>query len=150
MSSQPAFAPVEKTTISSARLIVSASQIWAWVVRLLPDEFSSPRLTTPNAAPLTTMSKGKVDVSFIKHVATNDDFQREVIDHGKDNLLVSVRPARRRPVQRDTSIPFTNKILQSGWRACIHEDAACRYTRGGERTVHLPVKLLASEGQGLI
>ena len=88
MSSQPAFAPVEKTTISSARLIVSASQIWAWVVRLLPDDFSSPRLTTPNAAPLTTMSKGKVDVSFIKHVATNDDFQREVIDHGKDNLLV--------------------------------------------------------------
>ena len=88
MSSQPAFAPVEKTTISSARLIVSASQIWAWVVRLLPDAFSSPRLTTPNAAPLTTMSKGKVDVSFIKHVATNDDFQREVIDHGKDNLLV--------------------------------------------------------------
>jgi len=36
------------------------------------------------------MSKGKVDVSFIKHVATSDDFQREVIDHGQDNLLVVV------------------------------------------------------------
>lgn len=42
------------------------------------------------------MSKGKVDVSFIKHVATSDDFQREVIDHGKDNLLVGA-PRRLRP-----------------------------------------------------
>ena len=34
------------------------------------------------------MSKGKVDVSFIKHVATNDDFQREVIDHGIDGFAI--------------------------------------------------------------
>ena len=44
--------------------------------------------THPSVATPSPMSKGKVDVSFIKHVATNDDFQREVVDHGMENLLV--------------------------------------------------------------
>ena len=57
---------------------------------LLRDDPTRPPTPPPsqNRDSFTTMSKGKVDVSFIKHVATNDDFQREVVDHGMENLLV--------------------------------------------------------------
>ena len=33
----------------------------------------------------------KKDMSFIKMVDNDEDFQREVYDHGQDNLLVSAR-----------------------------------------------------------
>ena len=34
------------------------------------------------------MSKKKTDVSFIKLAKNDEDFKREVVEHGKENLLV--------------------------------------------------------------
>ena len=36
------------------------------------------------------MSKGK-DMSFVKTVDSDEDFLREVYEHGQDNLLVGAR-----------------------------------------------------------
>ena len=78
------------------------------------------------------MSKGKVDVSFIKHVATSDDFQREVIDHnhGKDNLLVGA--------SRQTCSQERERILPYH-----HEDRTKRLAGalGARGTASLPVQL---------
>lgn len=34
----------------------------------------------------------KKDMSFMKMVASDEDFQREVYEHGQDNLLVGAPP----------------------------------------------------------
>lgn len=44
----------------------------------------------PNAQQPGRMAKK--DMSFMKMVASDEDFQREVYEHGQDNLLVGAPP----------------------------------------------------------